>query len=396
MSFPALVLRNKADRRIKGGALWIYSNEVDTQKTPLKSFVAGDQVEVFNHGGKSLGLAYMNPHSLICGRLFSRDNEYPLNKSLIVHRLKVALALRDTLFDKPFYRLIYGDSDGLPGVVVDRFGDYLVVQIATAGMERVKDELVVALEQVLKPKAIMFKNNSAVREGEGLESYTQEALGEFPDRVLLEENGVAFEAPVLEGQKTGWFYDHRMGRSRMQSYVKGKRVLDLFSYVGAWGVQAAVAGAESVTCVDSSQFALDVAQDNANRNSVENFTTLKGDVFSVLKDLIDARERFDMVIVDPPAFIKRKKDFNKGFEGYRRLNQLAMRLISKDGFLVSASCSMHLTRENLLDVVRGAGRQVDRWVQVLESNGQGPDHPVHPAIPETEYLKTVFARVTRN
>ncbi|ROR98851.1 SAM-dependent methyltransferase [Sinobacterium caligoides] len=389
-----LRLKAKSDRRLKAGHLWIYSNEVDIAATPLKNFTNGQQVVVQSNSGKALGIAYVNPSNLICARLVTRNTKLQLNKSLLVHRLKVALSLRQRLFEQPSYRLIYGESDGLPGLVVDRFEDVVCVQISTAGMELVKDDIVEALLKVLSPRAIVMKNNTGAREAEGLEKYVEVVHGEIDDEVSFVENGVKFIAPILSGQKTGWFYDHRPARARLQQLCAGKRVLDVFSYIGGWGVQAAVAGASEVVCVDSSEQALDWVHKNAELNGVaDRVTSVQGNAAEALQALLEEGEKFDVVIVDPPAFIKRRKDLIKGGKAYQKLNQLAIRLLVKDGLLFSASCSMHLPAEQLIDVVRGAARHIDRQAQILERFGQGADHPIHPSIPETEYIKTVLARI---
>ena len=395
MSLPSLRLKANAERRIRAGHLWVFSNEVDTAQTPLTAFEAGQQAQLETSSGKPLGLVCISPNNLICARLFGRDTGHLLDKSLLVHRFKVALSLRERLFDKPFYRLVYGESDLLPGLVVDRFGDHFVVQIANPGMERVRDAIVEALVQVFKPQAVLFKNDSGARKLEGLESYVEDAFGEMPDLMALEENGVRFEAPVREGQKTGWFYDHRANRARLAPYVAGKRVLDLYSYVGGWGVQAAAFGASEVMCVDSSAPALDRVEANAELNGVaEKMLVVEGDVMVALKELKNAGERFDVVIADPPAFIKKRKDIRNGEAAYRRLNEQAMRLLNKDGILVSASCSMHLEEDRLRDALLGASRHLDRNLIITERGFQGADHPLHPAIPETGYIKALFCRVT--
>jgi 23S rRNA (cytosine1962-C5)-methyltransferase len=389
---PALHLNAHAERRLRAGHPWIYSNEIDTARSPLKQFEAGQQVLVHAANGKALGVAYINPHTLICARLVSRD--HALDKSLLVHRLNIALALRERLFPQPYYRLVYGDSDALPGLVVDRFGDYLVAQINTAGMERVADDIVTALCQVLKPRGILLKNDSRVRASEDLPSSVTVAYGEVPEQVELVENGCRFLAPLYTGQKTGWFYDHRNARARLAPYAAGRRVLDVFSYIGGWGIQAAMAGATSVCCVDSSAAALALAAGNAALNGVgATFSGIEGSAFDVLKDMHERGERFDTIILDPPAFIPRRKDIHAGEQAYRRINELAMRLLNRDGFLISASCSLHLTRARLVDLLRAGSRHLDRQLQVLEQHGQGADHPVHPAIAETDYLKSVFCRV---
>ena len=397
MSLPSLRLKANADRRLRAGHLWVYSNEIDVAATPLHGFAAGDQAILEAAGGKPLGVVAISPNNLICARVLSRDVKHVLDKSLLVHRINVALSLRERLFDQPCYRLVYGDSDLLPGLVVDRFFDILVVQLASAAMERHKDEVLAALIQVLKPSGILLKNDSAARDAEGLERYVDTAFGVVPEWVALEENGVKFEAPVIEGQKTGWFYDHRMNRARLAPYVKGKRVLDLFSYIGGWGVQAAAFGATEVMCVDASAFALDGVERNAALNGLsEQVACIEGDVFAALKELKSAEERFDVVIADPPAFIKRKKDLKNGEAAYRRLNEAAMRLLNKDGILVSASCSMHLPEDDLQNILLTSARHLDRNIQLLERGAQGPDHPVHPAIVETRYIKSLTCRLLPN
>lgn len=390
-----LRLKKHEEKRLKSGHQWIYSNEVDTKNTSLKQFQPGEQVLVEDFRGKSLGNAFINPQSLICARLFSRDPAIVLDKSLLVHRLNIALSMRERIYSDQCYRLVYGDSDGLPGLVVDRFQNRVIVQINAVGMAAVRDEIVAAIDQVIKPEAMMICYDKAMAKLEGLEDRQAEVVkGQIPEWVTLKENGIELQAPVIKGQKTGWFFDHRDNRARMKNYVKGKRVLDVFSYVGGWGVQAACFGAAEVICIDSSEYALDGVAMNAEKNKVaDRVATLQGDAFQALTELKAAEERFDVVILDPPAFIKRKKDLKKGIAAYRRLNELGMRLLNRDGLLVSASCSMHLGSDELQDQVRAAGRHLDRFVQLLHRGGQGADHPVHPSIPETEYLKALYFRV---
>lgn len=393
LALAALRLKKNEDRRLRAGHPWIYSNEVDTAATPLTAFAPGQQVKVVGNDGRDLGLAYVNPHSLIAARLFNRE-EHPLDRSLIVHRIKIALSLRERLFPTPHYRLVHGEADGLPGLVVDRYGDVLVAQITTAGMEAVRDALVDALVKVLKPSGILLRNDTASRELEGLEKGIELAFGEVPEEVGLIENGARFMVRPWDGQKTGWFYDQADNRARLPRYVKGVRVLDLFSYMGGWGVQALRHGASEAVCVDASALALDQARVNAGLNDVETgLSPIEGDVFEVLKGLREERQRFDVVVCDPPAFIKRRKDVQAGLEAYRRVNQMAMQVLSKDGILISCSCSHHLQRDKLPELMWAAARHVDRTMQILEFGRQGVDHPVHPAIPETDYLKAVYARV---
>ncbi|WP_417528508.1 class I SAM-dependent rRNA methyltransferase [Marinomonas shanghaiensis] len=390
-------LKGQADRRLRAGHQWIYSNEVDTSATPLKQFIPGDQVVVETAQGKPLGIATINPNTLICGRLMSRSTDTFLNKSTLVHRIKIALSLRELTYPSPYYRLVFGDSDGLSGLVVDRFADILVVQISTAGMERVKNEIVEALQDVVKPSAILMKNDGKMRQIEGLETYVEEAFGTVPELVFLQENGVLFQAPVWDGQKTGWFYDHRENRKTMQGFCAGKRVLDVFSYIGGWGVQAASAGATDVTFIDASESALSHVGENLKLNQYEGSSNLMhGDAFEAMQSLIEEKERFDVVVMDPPAFIARRKDIKAGEGAYHRANQLAMRLVAKGGILVSGSCSMHLETGRLHDIIRSNSRQLERFSQLIYRGTQAPDHPVHPAIEETEYLKALFYRIHNN
>lgn len=394
-NIPRIRLKAKEDRRLKGGHLWIFSNEVDIVATPLASLSPGAEVIVETSSGQPLGRGYANPHSLICCRLLSRDWRTAINQKLLEQRLQSALELRQTVYSQPYYRLVYGDADGLPGLVVDRFGDYLVAQLNTAGMERLKEPLLAALQTVLQPQAVLWRNDSPQREQEGLPLTVEVAAGTWPDQLALEENGVAFTVDGQQGQKTGWFYDHRENRRELQRWVKGQRVLDVFSYVGGWGLQCLAAGASELHAVDASETALDRLQANAEQQGVaEQLTCLEGNAFDVMKALLAEQQRFDVVIVDPPAFIKRRKDFSSGLSAYKKLNSLAIRLLAPNGLLLSASCSMHLPEAELEDLIRGTARHADRHAQLLFRGGQGPDHPVHPAIAETRYLKALLYRIS--
>jgi 23S rRNA (cytosine1962-C5)-methyltransferase len=389
---PVLRLLRNEDRRLHAGHLWIFSNEVDTRQSPLGKFEAGQLVRVMAHNDRAMGLAYVNPRSLICARLLETW-QIP-DAAWLAQRMRAALRLRERLYSQPYYRLVYGESDGLPGLVVDRYGSACVAQIGTAGMERLKPQIQEALRQVLRCEALLFKNDSSARELEGLPSYVEAAMGTFGEFAAVLEDGVEFQAPLAAGQKTGWFFDQAANRRALPKYVqKGSRILDVFSYVGAWGVRAAMNGAREVVCVDSSASALELAAANAERNGVK-IATRRGDAFDVLEDLLREGAAFDVVIIDPPAFAKRKKDLPKALAAYKRLNQLAMQAVVDDGFLVSCSCSFHVGAEELQEAIAKAARAADKHLQIIEMGGQAPDHPVHPAIPETRYLKAYFCRVS--
>jgi len=394
IELPALALKKGEDSRLRAGHAWIFSNEVDTRKTPLTGFKPGMHAVVVDHTDNPIGLAYVNPNALICARLVARGLKHPIDRSLIVHRLKVALGLRERLYGRPFYRLVYGESDGLPGLVLDRYGDVVVGQIGTGDLVLQRLHSGGAVEKVLKPRALVWKNAGSVRKLESLPEYVETAFGELPERVIAEEGGLEFEIDVVHGQKTGWFYDQRANRDSMAPYVRDGRVLDVFSYVGAWGVRAASFGASEVLCIDSSKPAVEAIRANAIANRVgERVTAIEEDAFDALKRLRQSKERFDAVIVDPPAFVKRKKDFAEGRLAYRRINEAAMQLLGKDGILITCSCSWHMSRDALLEAVNAGARHLDRHVQVLSRLQQAPDHPVNPAIPETDYLKGFICRV---
>lgn len=395
MSAAAVLrLKKDEDRRIRAGHLWVFSNEIDTRATPLTALEPGDPVDVHDSRGNFLGSGYANPRSLISVRIVSRRAGQSLGVDLLRDRLRRALGLREMLFPAaPFYRLVYGEGDGIPGLVVDRFGESLVVQPTTAGIDLLLDTVVQLLVEMTGATSVLLRADSPSRLQEGLEQYVRPAFGSVPETTSIEENGVRFQVPLLGGQKTGWFYDHRMNRDRLRRYVGERRVLDLFSYIGGWGVQAATFGAREVLCVDSSAPALAAARTNADLNGVAGRVEARqGDAFEILQGLAEAKERFDVIVLDPPAFIKRRKDAKEGEQAYRRINKLALELLAPGGTMVSASCSFHLGRDSLLRAILWAASRAGRDVQIVEEGHQGPDHPVHPAIPETSYLKAFFVR----
>ncbi len=394
-TLPVLRLKRGEDRRLRAGHLWVFSNEVDIAATPLTAFAPGDHARVQDYRDQFIGYAYVNPHALICARILSRSPVHPIDRSLLVHRLKVALALRERHYAAPYYRLVFGEGDGLPGLVLDRYGDIVVGQIATAGMEALRADIEAAVQKVLSPQALVWKNDGGARELEQLPRQVIAGLGTMPDTLQAVEGVLQFYVPMAAAQKTGWFYDQVANRDMFRRLMwPGARVLDICSYGGAWGITAMRCGAREALCVDSSEAALAVAESNAVGNGVT-VNTRRGDAFDVLEALQREGERFDVVVLDPPAFIKRRKDQGRGEAAYRKLNQLAMRLLERDALLVSCSCSFHLAADHLAALIQAAARHNSRFVQVLAAGGQSPDHPVHPAVPETRYLKAFFCRVTR-
>lgn len=386
-----LRLRPQEDRRLRAGHVWVFNNEVNVAVTPIKGLQPGSMVRIEDCRSGFLGWGYVNPASLICARLLSRSKAMP-DAQWIRARLQEALELRERLYPTPHYRLVFGEADSLPGLVVDRYGDQLVAQVTTAGMEALWPMVMEALQDLLSPAGILLRNDTSSRELEGLEQYVKVAAGDVPEFGEVLEGECRFKVPLTDGQKTGYFYDQRNNRDSFLKYVKGARVLDVFSYLGAWGVRAAKAGADSVTCVDSSARAGDWIRENAALNGVDVEVLVK-DAFDAMRDLEKAGELFDVVVLDPPAFIKKRKDQKAGMAAYERINQMGLKLLRPGGILVSCSCSFHLSQDDLRKTVVKSLRRTDQRGQLLEVGGQGPDHPVHPAIPETAYLKSLVLRV---
>lgn len=392
-----LWLRKGEDRRLRAGHLWVFGNEVDVKKSPLGDFTPGEEAVIRDARGQALGSAFVNPHSLICARIYSRKAGQPLDGDFLRERLATALALRTRCFDRPFYRLCHGEGDMLPGLVVDRFGDHLTVQAGTAGMDARKELLRDALHSLLSPSSLLWDNDLASRELEGL-SRDNEQEGTIPQELDVPENGCNFLAPCRTGQKTGWFYDQRRNRAEAAHYAAGTDVLDIFSYAGGFGTTAAHAGATSVTFIDASQQAIDYATRNAARNAprladTDAITGLCGDAFERMEQLYEEGRRFGLVCLDPPAFIKRRKDAEQGKAAYRKANALAVRLLRPGGIFVSCSCSHHLPAETLRGLVALAAAKNHRQGRILYAGGQPEDHPVHCAMPETAYLKCFIAHM---
>lgn len=390
MSLATLYLNKGAERRLRGGHLWVYSNEVDVKRSALKAFEAGQQVNVCDAADNCLGVAMMNPQHLICARLVSRVRDQQLDRNLLAERMVKARARREAVYFDECYRMVYGDSDLLPGLVIDRYRDVYSVQCNSAGMAALEAEIIDILQSEFAAQGVVLRNDSLARASEQLELAVT-TIGDVPEWVALKENGVEFVAPLATGQKTGWFYDHRDNRAQLQRWAKDKAVLDVFSYAGGWGVAALAAGASSLTCVDSSELALEAVNRNAKAFG-KPVSCFQGEAAEMLKRLAQSGQTFDIVVVDPPAFIKRRKDHASGLKAYHQLNQLALKLLAPNGLLVSASCSMSLTMEDLHGVVASAARNGKRDLQIVYTGTQAADHPVHPHIPETSYLKAIFAQ----
>jgi 23S rRNA (cytosine1962-C5)-methyltransferase len=388
---PTVKLTPGHARRARAGHPWIFSNEI-AMDAAAKSLPRGTVVTVEDAGGEKLGAALFNPHSLIAARFLTRDPRAVIDRDFIAARLRAALALREQFFAGPFYRLVHAEADGLPGLVIDRYGDVVAVQANAAGMDLLLPVVIEALEHVLAPRVIVLKNASAARGLEGLELYDRVAKGTLEGPVELEENGARFLADLAEGQKTGWFFDQRENRAQVAALAKGRSVIDFYSYAGGFAVLAAKAGAARVIAVDRSEGALDLARRSAERNGVA-VELARAEAFAEMERLGAAGTRFGVVVADPPAFVKSKKDLEAGAKGYRKMVRLTAPLVEPGGFLFVASCSHHMDAVRFAEEVRHGLATAGRTGRILRASGAAPDHPVHPALPESAYLKALLLQL---
>ena len=390
---PLLHLLPKQDRRLRSGHPWAFSNEI--AMTPAhRSWPAGAPVRIEGHDGWRYGTFMFNPHSLIAARLLDRDPDAEIGHALIKARLADAVALRARVTPGVHHRLVHAEADRLPGLIVDRFGDVAVVQANTAGMDRLLPDIVAGLLSLLPLRAIVGRNDSAARQYEGL-AQTVDLLHGDAAAAIAEEGGVRFPVDPLSGQKTGFFHDQRPNRDMVAGLAAGSRVLDVFCHTGAFGLRAAAAGADAVVLVDSSQPALDQALAAAAANGLQDrVTAQRGDAFDVMTALGAAGERFGIVICDPPAFAKSRKDQDAGLRAYHRMTRLAAPLVEPGGFLFVASCSHHAPLDMFTAQVTSALLKARRDARIIYSGGAGPDHPVHPSLPESAYLKSLLLHLT--
>jgi len=380
-----LILKPKEDRRLRAGHLWVFSNEV----AEVRDFDDnGGLVDVVSARGRFLGRAYYNRHTLIAARLLSRRRE-EIDTAFFARRLRQAKAWRETVLGPiRSCRMVYSEGDLLPGLIVDRYEDHLVVQLLTLGMEKLRTPLLAALVEVLNPAGVLMRNDSPYRELEGLPRETAVVHGGVPERVTVDEAGARFTVDLVKGQKTGFYFDQRDTRAAARALAAKRRVLDCFSYTGGFAINCALGGAASVLAVDDSSAALETLRENARLNGVDAIVTARqGNCFEVLRELDSGGERFGLIILDPPAFVKSKSHLKAGLSGYREINLTAMRLLAPDGLLLTCSCSQNLSVEAFQSVLRLAARDAGRRFRVRQSLGQAADHPILQAMPETEYLK---------
>jgi 23S rRNA (cytosine1962-C5)-methyltransferase len=384
---PSVTLLPGRDKRAAGGHPWVYSNEI-AMDAAAKALPPGGLVTLRKVDGKALGVATFNPHPLVSARIISRDATHRIDRGFFLRLLRRALAPRAALFAEPFYRLVHAEADGLPGLVVDRFGAALAVQLNTAGTALLEAEILAALDQLLAPEIVVLRNDSPARLAEGLSAEVRVAKGALDGPVELVEHGARFFADLAEGQKTGWFFDQRANRRFVASLAKDARVLDLYTFAGGFAVAAARGGAKEVFAIDRSEPALALAQRAAAANDVAARCLFRrAEAFAELERLAAAGERFDIVIADPPAFVKSKKDVAAGLRGYRKLARLAAAVVAKGGYLFIASCSHNAEPAAFAEAVWRGVADTGRSARILRTSGADADHPVHPALPESAYLK---------
>ena len=386
---PQVTLLPGHHRRAEQGHPWIYSNEV-SMDAAAKGLPPGTVVTLRRADERPLGVAMFNPHTLLAARLFDRDAARVIGRRFFARHLERALRLRSRLYETPYYRLVHAEADGLPGLVIDRFGDVVAVQANTAGIDRQEAAIVEALQALLSPAAIVLRNDSTTRSLEGLPLETRIAAGALAGPVEIEESGSTFEIDVLAGQKTGWFYDQRDNRAFIAGLAAGARMIDLCCYGGGFAVAAAKAGAEAVIGIDRSEPALTLAGRSAAKNGVgERCDFRRGEVFAETAALAAAGERFDITVADPPPFARSKKDVPAALRGYRKLARQAAQITAPSGLVFLASCSHNVGAADFAEAVRRGVADAGRSSRILRSAGAAPDHPVHPALPETAYLKSL-------
>ena len=386
-----IFLKKNEEFRIASGHQWVFSNEIREVQGGPKS---GDIVDLFDNLQHFIGKGFYNPSSLIAVRLITRTEQVP-DRALWLDRVSKALEYRKKLYPgENSFRAVFGESDGIPGLVVDKYEDFLSVQFLSAGIEANRDTFIEVLKDVFKPKGIIARNDSRLRKLEGLEEKTEVLFGEIPEKVQFRESGNLFQADLTSGQKTGFFFDQRDNRKLLSKYCAGKKMLDAHCHTGAFGIYALKNGANSAVWLDSSKSALERAEENAKLNGFgEKFSGVEGDVLEYLCDEQAAGEKFDIINLDPPALIKSKKDINAGFRLYVKLNAAALNLLGKGGMLATSSCSHNLSPEGFREMLKEAAGKAKRQVRLLERGTQAKDHPILLSMNETEYLKFAILEV---
>lgn len=386
---PLLRVNPKQAARLKSGVPWVYSNEIVMDRA-TKILAPGTLVDVTGEQGNSFGTATFNPHSLIAARILTTDGSAAINKAFFACRFETARQLRDALFPRPFYRLIHAEADNCPGLVIDRFDEVFVAQSGTAGMDKLEAHWIAALTDIFSPRAIFIKNDAPSRTHEGLSEDVRCAYGDEKARAVVEEGGVTHSFTPTTAQKTGWYFDQKDNREFLVRQSHGKRLLDAFSYTGALALAAARQGAAQTLMLDSSAPALEQAMMTARENKLpDTIETRRCDAMLELEAMGPRGERFDIVSCDPPPFVRARKDLEAGARGYRKLARLCAALVAPRGLLCIASCSHAISAERFQQECAIGIHRTGRQSRLIRASGAGPDHPVHPMLPETAYLKSL-------
>lgn len=381
---PKAYLKPARERRVEMGHPWIFRSDIDRVETSAQP---GDVVDVHAARGRFLGRAYYNPASMITLRMLTRHDE-PIDRDFFYRRVQQAYDYRKAFCDLDSCRLIFAESDRLPALIVDSFGNVLVMQCLALGMERYKQDVTDALVELLHPAGIYERSDVPVRALEGLEQYTGLRYGQVPDRVEMVENGVHFWVDVKQGQKTGFFLDQKENRAAIAPFVRDARVLDCFTHTGSFALHAGHYGAREVTGVDISEYACQFATENARLNGLEDRVHFQeANAFDLLAEQSRHGEKYDVIILDPPAFTKTRAAVASAARGYKEINLRAMKMVREGGYLVTCSCSQHILPAHFLEIVRDAARDAHVQLRQVEYRTQGRDHPILPAAPETQYLK---------
>jgi 23S rRNA (cytosine1962-C5)-methyltransferase len=378
-----IVLKKNEERRLLSGHQWVFSNEIQTANGAPKS---GDIVEILRHDLKRLGIGFYNPHSLIAVRFLSAD-DVDIDFRFFERRIASAFAIRKKMYPHSgTYRLVNGESDFLPGLIVDKYNEYLSVQTFSAGMDQRLTLVCDVLVSLFSPRGIVERNESPLRELESLPS-RKEVLRGTVEPTIIELHGLKFRVDVLEGQKTGFFLDQRENRNLLKAFAENAAVLDCFCNEGGFGIYASHFGANRVECFDSSEFAIDKSVVNAKLNNLDRITFSRSDAFEALRCAVELKKMYDIVVIDPPSFTKNKRTVPAALKGYKELNTNGLKLVAPGGILATASCSHHISEEMFLNVVNESAVKAGRKTRLLDLRGAAPDHPVLVPMPETKYLK---------
>lgn len=383
-------LKKGCDYKVNGGHPWVYSNEIDSNPETAKLPI-GSIVKIVNAFGQFIGTGYYNRHCLMAIRILSRIENEEINENFFINKIKYALKSREQFFTKPFYRLVHSEADGIAGLIIDRFDNLLVLQLSTAGIENLSEILISALNKIFNNPTIILRNDIPARKLEGLEEYVKVIQGNVPDKNFLIENDLKFYFNPIEGQKTGWFFDQRENRKFISSISEGKDVLDTYCYNGGFGINALSNNAKSVTFIDSSELAISNVKAGIELNKLDATKAefICDKVFDALEKLMSDKRRFDVVVLDPPAFIKSKKDLITGLKGYEKLARMGAKLVADGGYLLIASCSHNAQLPDLIKATATGINKAERSSKIIRIFGAGADHPMHPFLSESEYLKSI-------